>query len=624
MPTRLLHLLALATALVLSIGVPHLADAAPQKGRARARATHRPAPLPIKRDNAASLNLLYDEYWDASMRLNPLQATFQNDYRFNDQLPNFLAPAARQQAHDFMVQWLGKVEAIGEQGLQGQDLLSYEIFVHDAHVSLAAEQYPSWMLPINPYNNLASIIAVLGSGTGAQPFRTVQDYDNWLHRAQGVPALFDQAIANMREGMAAGVVQPRALVEEVLPQLDAVIVTTAEDSLFWGPIRNLPDDFSDQDKTRLTADYKQMIEQQLLPAYRTLRGFMASDYLPTARASDGMGALPDGQAWYANTVAHLTTATVTPAQIHALGEQEVKSLQARIAAVMQEADIGGTPPALFDAMRTDRRFIFADETALLARYREVAQQVDDALPTLFATRPKAALEIKSTSMQYLPAASYNPPPVSDGSQPGVLDINVSNLASRKRWAVPLQYLHEAIPGYHLQLDFQQELNTLPRFRLHGGNVSFVGGWGLYAESLGEEMGIYRDPYDHLGYLQASLLHAVRMVADTGLHAAGWSRQQTIDYMVANADITPADADAEVERFMAQPGQALAGYMGALQIRDLREKARAGLGEDFDAREFHNEVLKDGSMPLDMLQARIERWITSPKTEAPADATPPQP
>lgn len=623
--------LALASLLIFSAAAP--ADAAKKKsqrptatqsrtakpkarsGKAVARPAARPAraPLPIIQDNASRLNRIYDEYWDASMRLNPLQATFQGDPRFNDQLPNFLSPASRQQAHDFMVEWLGKAEAVGKDGLQGQDLLSYEIFVRDAHISLAAEQQPAWMLPINPYNNLASIIAVLGSGAGAQPFRTVKDYENWSRRSLAVPALFDQAIANMREGMTAGVVQPRALMEKVLPQLDAVIRPSAEESIFWVPVRNMPEDFSAEDRERLTAEYKRMIEYRLLPAYRALRGFIATQYLPAARITDGLGALPNGQAWYAHTIASLTSSSRTPAEIHELGEQEVKDLQERIATVMKEAKIRGSAQKTFAAMRNDRQFTFRDEAALLARYREVGQQVDAALPALFDTRPKAALEIRPVPAEHAltaSAASYQPPSPADGSQPGVLQVNTRDLPSRKRWAVPLQYLHEGIPGHHLQLGLQQELSTLPRFRRLGGDVAFVEGWGLYAESLGDEMGIYRDPYDRLGYLQTTLLRTVRLVADTGLHAAGWSRQQAIDYMVKNADLGAADAAAEVERFMALPAQTLAYRAGEIKIRRLREKAQAALGERFDPREFHNEVLKDGSMPLDILEAKIDRWIAS--------------
>ncbi|KRG65233.1 hypothetical protein ABB26_05395 [Stenotrophomonas humi] len=632
MPSSPLRILALAIASIMTLSATAPAEAAKKKSqrptasqsraaKPRPRTAPRPAPrraapapLPVRQDKASQLNRIYDEYWDASMRLNPLQATFQGDTRFNDQLPNFLSSASRQQSHDFMVEWLGKVEKVGPDGLQGQDLLSYEIFLRDAHVSLAGEQYPTWMMPINQYYNLSSIIAVLGSGAGAQPFRTVKDYENWSRRSLGIPGLFEQAIANMREGMAAGVVQPRTLMEKVLPQLDAVIKPTAEESLFWGPIRNLPEDFSAADKARLTAEYKRMIEYRIMPAYRSLRGFIATEYMPATRRTDGMSALPNGQAWYAYNVASSTTPVRTPAEIHALGEQEVKDLQARITTVMKDARIRGSMQKNFNAMRSDRQFVFKDANALLARYRETGQRVEAALPRMFNQRPKAALEIKPVEPERAltaSAASYQPGS-GDGQQPGVLYVNTSDLPSRKRWSVTLQYLHEGIPGHHFQLGAQQELAGLPRFRRLGGDVAFVEGWGLYAESLGEELDLYNDPYDHLGYLQTTLLRTVRLVADTGLNASGWNRQQTIDYMVDNADISATDAASEVERFMALPGQTLALRVGEIKIKLLRDKAKAALGERFDVREFHHEILKDGSMPLDILEAKIDRWIASKK------------
>ena len=632
MPYSPLRLLALAIATIMTLSVAAPADAAKKKSQRQAapqsraakpkpRSAPRPAPrrpaaapLPIKQDNAAKLNRIYDEYWDASMRLNPLQATFQGDPRYNDQLPNFLSSASRQQSHDFMVEWLGKVQAVGNTGLQGQDLLSYEIFVRDAQVSLAGEQYPTWMLPINQYYNLSSIIAVLGSGAGAQPFRTVKDYENWSKRSLGIPPLFDQAIANMREGKAAGVVQPRALMEKVLPQLDAVIKPTAEESLFWGPIRNMPAEFSAEDKARLTAEYKRMIENRIMPAYRSLRGFIATEYMAAARSTDGMAALPNGRAWYAHNVASSTSPARTPAEIHALGEQEVKDLQARIDAVMKQAKIRGSQQKTFNAMRNDRQFVFRDANALLARYAETGVRVNAAVPALFNERPKASLEIKAVEAERAAtssAASYQPGSA-DGQQPGVLYVNTSDLPSRKRWAVTMQYLHEAIPGHHYQLGAQQELTALPRFRRLGGDVAYVEGWGLYAESLGQELGLYNDPYDQLGYLQTTLLRTVRLVADTGLNAAGWNRQQATDYMVKNADIPAADAASEVERFMALPGQTLAYRVGEIKIRLLRDKAKAELGDRFDPREFHHEILKDGSMPLDILETKIDRWIASKK------------
>lgn len=626
-PARALAL-AIASLLVFSAAAP--AEAAKKKAsrpaaaqtrqaKPKAKPRARPAaapsrqPLVRQQGKAAQLDRIYDEYWDASMRLNPLQATFQGDSRHNDQLPNILSAAYRQQSHDFTQEWLGKVEKIGADGLAGQDLLSYQIFVRDARMSLAAEKYPTWMLPISQYYNLGSIMAILGSGSGAQPFNTVQDYDTWSKRSAGIPPLFDQAIANMREGMRAGVVQPRDLMEKVLPQLDAVIKPTAEESIFWAPVRNMPDDFSAADKARISAEYKRMIEYRLMPAYRALRGFIATEYLPATRSSDGLSALPNGMAWYTQNIVQSTASTLTPQQIHAQGEQRVAQLQAQIATVMKENRIRGSQQKLLRSMRTDKDFQYATPDALLARYRQLQQQVGARLPTLLGTLPKAPLEVRAVEAERAASAaavSYQPP-LPDGMRPGVLYVNTSALPSRRRWSAPAQFLHEGIPGHHVQLGLQQELDKLPRFRRLGGDVAFVEGWGLYAESLGDALGVYQDPYERIGYLQGALTRSARMVADTGVHAEGWSKKQAVDYLVKTADMPVADATAEVERFMALPGQTLANGLGELKMIELRDKVQRSQGASFDPKRFHAEVLRDGSMPLDILDAKIDRWMAAP-------------
>ncbi|HEL3779970.1 TPA: DUF885 family protein [Stenotrophomonas maltophilia] len=590
---------------------------APARGSSARRATPRPVAPARAVPKQVQLERLYDEYWDASMRLNPLQATFQGEPRYNDQLPNILSAAWRQQSHDFTTQWLAKVEKLGSDGLQGQDLLSYEIFVRDARASLAAERYPSWMMPISQYYNIGSIMAILGAGAGAQPFNTVQDYDTWSRRSLGIPELFDQAIDNMRQGMKAGVVQPRDLMEKVLPQLDAVIKPTAEESIFWSPIRTMPNTIAAEDKARISAEYKRMIELRIMPSYRALRGFIATEYLPATRASSGLGALPDGQAWYANLIVQTTASDQTAAQLHALGEQRVQELQAQIATVMKDAKLRGTPTKLLRSMRNDRQFQYGDANALINRYRQVQQQVNARLPQVLDTLPRSGLEVRAVEPERAltaAAAAYQPSP---GEQPGVLYINTRDLPSRKRWNVPVQYLHEAIPGHHVQLGLQQELAKLPRFRRLGGDLAFVEGWGLYAETLGEDLGIYTDPYDRIGYLYSRLLRAARVVADTGVNAQGWSKQQAVAYLQKTVDMSSDDANAEVERIMAQPGQALSNVAGLTTIVALRDKSRARQGAAFDLRRFHAELLKDGSMPLDVLDRKMERWMAQPASATPA-------
>ncbi|MBH1739157.1 DUF885 family protein [Stenotrophomonas maltophilia] len=590
---------------------------APARGSSARRAAPRPVAPARAVPKQVQLERLYDEYWDASMRLNPLQATFQGESRYNDQLPNILSAAWRQQSHDFTTQWLGKVEKLGSDGLQGQDLLSYEIFVRDARASLAAERYPGWMMPISQYYNIGSIMAILGAGAGAQPFNTVQDYDTWSRRSLGIPELFDQAIDNMRQGMKAGVVQPRDLMEKVLPQLDAVIKPTAEESIFWSPIRTMPNTIPAEDKARISAEYKRMIELRIMPAYRALRGFIATEYLPATRASSGLGALPDGQAWYASLIVQTTASDQTAAQLHALGEQRVQELQAQIATVMKDAKLRGTPTKLLRSMRNDRQFQYGDANALINRYRQVQQQVNARLPQVLDTLPKAPLDVRAVEPERaLTAAAAAYQPALPG-QSAVLYVNTRDLPGRKRWNVPVQYLHEAIPGHHVQLGLQQELAKLPRFRRLGGDLAFVEGWGLYAETLGEDLGIYTDPYDRIGYLYSRLLRAARVVADTGVNAQGWSKQQAVTYLQKTVDMSSDDANAEVERVMAQPGQALSNVAGLTTIVALRDKARARQGAAFDLRRFHAELLKDGSMPLDVLDRKMERWMAQPASATPA-------
>ncbi|MFA0922266.1 DUF885 domain-containing protein [Xanthomonas fragariae] len=569
---------------------------------------------PVVLTKAQQLNLLYDQYWDASLKLNPLQATLQGEGRYNDQLPNFLSPTFRQQSHEFTVSWLGKAEALGPEGLSGQDLLSYQIFVRDARGALAAEQFPSWMLPINQFYNIASIAVVLGSGIGAQPFKTVKDYDNWSRRAIGIPELFDQAIANMRAGMQAGVVQPKVLMQKVLTQLDAIIVRNAEDSLFWGPIRNLPADIPEADKQRLTAEYKRLIEMRVMPAYRELRGFIATQYLPACRDSDGLAALPNGAAWYAYDVRQSTTSEMSPEQVHQIGLAEVARLQGEIQALARQVKFRGNLPKFYKFMQTDKRFTFRSDAELLGYYRGLQGRVQAAVPRLFNAQGIPALEVHAVETQRAQSAasaSYMRPS-GDGSTPGIFYVNTSDLPSRKTWETESLYLHEAVPGHHYQLGLQQKLTDLPNFRRLGGDTAYIEGWGLYAESLGRELGLYRDPYSTYGYLQNALWRSIRLVTDTGLHSKGWTRAQAIDYMLDNSAMTRADAEAEVDRYMAIPGQALAYKIGEMKIAQLREQAQRELGPRFDVRAFHTEVLKDGSVPLDVLQDKIQRWIATQK------------
>ena len=593
-------LLALATALLLS--TPAVVNATS------------PSTVAVQpaQDKASQLNALYEQYWEESLKLNPLRATFQGDPRYNDQLPNFLSAEFREQSLRFTRDWLQKIEAVGAEGLSGQDLLSYQIFVRDARNEIEGSHFPDWMQPINQFYNIASTVVQLGSGSGAQPFKTVQDYDNWQRRASRFPVLFDQAIANMREGIDAGVVQPRALMEKVVPQLDALIKPKAEDTLFWGPITKLPESFSAADKQRITNDYRQLIEGELLPAYRELRQFIVDDYLPHSRDTAGMAALPNGEAWYAYKARDSTSTDLSPAQIHQIGLNEVARIHGLMRGVMKELGYQGTLQDFFKFMQDDPRFIFKSEEELLVFYRGLESKVNARVGEQFSLIPKAAFEIRAVEPFRAKSASGGSymRPSEDGTRPGVFYVNTYDLPTRKIWDAEDLFLHEAIPGHHFQLALQQELTGLPKFRRFGGETAFIEGWGLYAESLGKDVGLYEDPYSYFGYLQNELWRAIRLVVDTGLHSKNWTREQTIQYMLDNSAESETHSTSEGERYMAIPGQALAYKMGELKIKQVRAKAEKALGDKFDIREFHAEVLKDGSVPLDVLDAKVDRWIAS--------------
>ena len=563
---------------------------------------------------ATTLDRLYAEFWEASLKLNPLQATFQGDSRYNDQLPNFFTEASRKEAHDFAVDWLQRVETIGPDGLRGQDRLSYDIFVKNLKDTLEGERFPTHLMPINQFNNLAGFAAQLGSGTNAQPFKTVKDYDNWRARGAKLAPIFDQAILNMRDGMRQGVVQPKVLMQKVLPQFDALIADQAEKTLFWGPIKNMPASFSDADKARITAEYKTMIEQEVMPAYRRMRDFITTEYLPACRDTAGMGDLPNGQAWYAFNAYQSMSIRRSPAEVHQTGLDEVARIHGEIRKVMQDVGFKGSLQEFFKYVNTDKKFEFASEDALLTHYRSIEAQLEPGLNRMFNLKPKAGFEIRPVEAfraQSAAGGSYQSPS-EDGSRPGVFYVNTYELPSRKTWDSEDLFLHEAKPGHHFQLALQQELKGLPSFRRFGGETAYIEGWGLYSETIGKELGILADPYMYFGMLQNELWRSIRLVVDTGFHSKGWTREQVIQYMLANSATSETDAIAEAERYMAIPGQALAYKTGQLKITELRARAEKALGNRFDIKAFHDEVLKDGSVPLDVLEAKIDRWIAAQK------------
>jgi uncharacterized protein (DUF885 family) len=559
---------------------------------------------------AQQLEAMYAEYWEDLMRTFPTYATSVGDPRYNHLLPNVYTEARRKEESEFNHRWLARAEAIGPDGLEGAARLSYDIFVRDLRNEIEGERFPDWMQPLNQFRNVAGSFAQLGSGTGAQPFKTVKDYDDWLQRAARIPELFKSMQDDIRTGIAKGVVQPRVLMVKVDSQLEKLISDDPTKTIFWGPIERMPESFAAADKARLTAAFRSLIEKDLMPAYRDLRRFVNDEYLPKTRTTVSLADLPDGQAWYAYRARMSTTTDLTPAQIHDIGLREVERIHGEMRAVMAQVGFEGTLQDFFKHLQTDKKFEFATEEALLKDYRALEARVNAGVPKLFSLTPKAAFEIRPVEAfrnQSAAGGSYQRPS-QDGSRPGIFYVNTYDLPTRKTWDAESLFLHEAIPGHHFQLALQQELTGLPMFRRFGGETAFSEGWGLYAESLGKELGVYTDPYQYFGRLQAELWRAIRLVVDTGLHSKGWTREQVIAYMLENSAESETSSISETERYIAIPGQALAYKIGELKILELRARAEKALGAKFDIREFHAEVLKDGSIPLEALEAKIDRWI----------------
>jgi uncharacterized protein (DUF885 family) len=572
----------------------------------------KPASEAEQRDAAAELHEIFDEYFEIQLERSPIFASSIGDDRYNDRFTVSIDPEFMAEGLEIDREYLARVQTIDESLLEGQDLLSYQVFIRDLERDIEGAEFPSHLIPLNQFYSTPNFFAQLGSGGSVHPFDSVKDYEDFLSRVDGFVQWIDQAIANMNEGIEKGVVQPRLLMERSVPQLEAHIVEDVEVSLFWKPVDNIPESFPAEDRERLEAAYRKTISERIVPAYAKLRDYVVETYMPQARDTHGMWDLPNGAAWYAWLVEGTTTTELTPAEIHQVGLDEVERIHSEMHGVMEQVGFEGTLDEFFEFMSNDPQFIAASREDLLQHYEDLREVIEPELPKLFDVMPKAAFEIRAVEPfreKSASGASYRRG-TADGSRPGVFYVNTYDLSARPIWAVESLYLHEAAPGHHFQISIQQELDDLPAFRRYGGYTAFIEGWGLYAETLGEELGVYADPYQYFGKLNAELWRAIRLVVDSGLHYKGWSRDEVLDFMYENSAVKEARAVSEAERYMAIPSQALAYKIGQLKISALREKAEQALGDDFSIREYHNQVLLDGALPLSVLEEKIDRWIAS--------------
>ena len=555
---------------------------------------------------------------EASLKRNPLNAMFRGDMRYADRFGDFISDTYFDNERSAAQANLDGLKTIDRAKLNDTDKIAYDVYKQsqiDALKGLSKQIMDLTVVrPLNHFFGFHTFYPTFASGQGAAPFKTVQDYENNLKRHKEFIVLMDASIDRFRQGMASGVFETKMTISNVIDQLNTQLAQKTEGSPYYGPVLKFPADFSDADKARLTAEYRDIIVNGLYPANARLRDFLRDSYLPLAREQVGLSAMKGGEGLYQYLIEQTTTLPLKADDIHNLGLSEVARIKSGMETIKNEVGFKGTLPEFFEHLRSDPKFKMSSRDALTQGYYDIGKKVDATISTQFKYLPKAPLEIKPYEEfreKYEAGGSYQPG-TPDGSRPGTFYFNAYDLPSRTTPGMTTLYLHEGAPGHHFQISIAQENEKLPAFMRFGGNTAYVEGWALYSETLGYEMGLFKDPYQRFGTLSDEMLRAMRLVVDTGIHSKGWTREQAIDYMLANSDMGKTDATAEVERYIAIPSQALAYKIGALTIQRLKDKAQKELGKTFDVREFHNQVLNTGALPLTVLETKIDAWIAASK------------
>ena len=555
---------------------------------------------------------------EANLKRNPLNALFRGDMRYADRLGDYITDeyfAGERAAaeHD-----LAALHQIDRSKLDATDQLAYDTFEYQTKDALRGLQPDMLALtavrPLNHFFGFHTFYPTFASGQGAAPFKTLEDYENNLKRHKEFVVLVDRSIERFKQGQASGVVETKMTVRNMIEQLDNQLKQPVEESSYYGPVKKFPDTVPAADRERLTAAYRAAVADELYPALTRLRDYLKNDYLASARDGAGIMYMKGGDKLYRYQIQSTTTLPLTPEEIHETGLKEVARITAEMEKVKDEVGFKGTLHQFFENLRADPKLKAKSREDLTQRYYAVGKAVDAKLPAYFSTLPKAKLEIRPYEPfreKFEAGGSYQSG-TPDGSRPGIFYFNAYDLPSRTTPGVTTLYLHEGAPGHHFQISLAQENAALPSFMRFGGTTAFAEGWGLYAETLGYDMGFYADPYQRMGTLDDEMLRAMRLVVDTGIHSKGWTREQAIDYMLTHSSMGKTDATAEVERYIVIPSQATAYKIGALTIQRLRDKAKAELGDKFDIREFHAQVLMTGALPLAILEQKIDRWIAEKK------------
>lgn len=564
-------------------------------------------------DASKKLHALFAEDWQWNLEQNPEAATLLGDNRYNDRLTD-LSPEAisRRKAHER--EMLDRVQKINRAELTGQDVISYELFLKDKKLNVEGQRWPTELMPINQMEGVHLSFPQLA---GSTPFRNAKDYENYLARLAAYPRQLDQVTALMKRGIETGWVQPAIPIRTLPSQIEGQIDADPTKSPFYKPFEEMAKDVPDTERARLREAARRQITEAILPALKKLHTFVKDSYLPAAPKEIAAARLPEGEAYYQYSARRQTTTELTPKEIHEMGKREVARIRKEMEAIIQKVGFKGTFQEFLTFLRTDPRFYYTKPEDLVTAYRDISKRLDIQLPKLFAELPRTPYGVKEIPAYEAPAqtTAYYNSGAADGSRAGVYWVNTYKLETRPKYEMEALSIHEAVPGHHLQISRAQELKGLPDFRRNAGYTAYVEGWALYAESLGPDMGFYTDPYSKFGQLTYEMWRAVRLVVDTGMHSMGWTRQQAIDLMKDNTAKTENDIVVEIDRYIVWPGQALAYKIGELKIKEVRARAERELGASFDLRRFHNALLDDGPLPLDVLEQRIVEWIANEKRKS---------
>jgi len=572
-----------------------------------------------KEKNAGQKNLQLDkiiaDYYEDQLKLSPLSATFNGDNRYNDLLNIDFTDSHRALVKSTLEKYQKSIQEIDRESLNTNDQLTYDLIERDVKLGMEGLSFPENLIPLNQFYGFHLTFAQLGSGSVIQPFVTVKDYDNWSKRMVKGAAYLDSSIVYFRKGLAAGYVLPKALIVKIIPQLDAFNVKDVKESTFYGPIKNFPKSFSEADKKRFTESYVYNIKQIILPAYSRLSTFIKEEYLPKGRLTSGISDIPNGKAYYQYLIRTMTTTDKSADEIYQTGLSEVKRIKTEMEKTKDAVGFKGELKAFFEHMRTDPKFTpFIDPAEVLAAFETIHKKMEPALKTMFGRVPKSPFEIRQTEAFRAASASAEYfAGTEDGKRPGIFYVPITNAKTFNLTSgMESLFLHEAIPGHHYQISLQQENGDLPKFRRFGGNSAYAEGWALYTESLGKELGLYTDPYQYMGALGDEMHRAIRLVVDAGMHSKNMTREEAIKFMMDNEPLNEEGTTAEIERYMAIPAQALSYKIGALKIKEIRERLTKQLGAKFKLSDFHDELLKDGNMPLEVLEKKMDQWANGLK------------